>query len=191
MAADHKVHNEGGESRNNHRYSVVVQDLATQWNSINLIRAKRKLLRRRKRVDGSFSSRRKSRKSLKLTIHWNFGKSSEDLSWNHRTSTHLAERAVRRIKEGTSAVVLQSGLDEKWWAGSSKCFCYLRNVQDFLADGKTPYERRFGEPFEGPVILFAAKVEYQPISARDQPRLQNLVRKFYLGYSSALCINRG
>ena len=30
ITADHKVLNEGGESRNNHRYAVVVQDLA-QW----------------------------------------------------------------------------------------------------------------------------------------------------------------
>ena len=29
--ADHKVLNEGSESRNNHRYAVVVQDLATHW----------------------------------------------------------------------------------------------------------------------------------------------------------------
>ena len=29
--ADHKVLNEGSESRNNQRYAVVVQDLATQW----------------------------------------------------------------------------------------------------------------------------------------------------------------
>ena len=31
MTADHKVLNEGGESQNNHRYAVVIQDLATQW----------------------------------------------------------------------------------------------------------------------------------------------------------------
>ena len=31
LTADHKVLNEGSESRNNHRYAVVVQDLATQW----------------------------------------------------------------------------------------------------------------------------------------------------------------
>ena len=29
-------------------------------------------------------------------------------------------------------VVLQSGLDEKWWADSMGCYCYLRNVQDFF-----------------------------------------------------------
>ena len=31
ITADHKVLSEGCESRSNHRYAVVVQDLATQW----------------------------------------------------------------------------------------------------------------------------------------------------------------
>ena len=31
LTADHKVPNEEGESRSNHPYAVVVQDLATQW----------------------------------------------------------------------------------------------------------------------------------------------------------------
>ena len=31
ITADHKVLNENCESRNNHRYAVVVQDLATHW----------------------------------------------------------------------------------------------------------------------------------------------------------------
>ena len=31
ITADHKVLSEGCESRHNHRYAVVVQDLATQW----------------------------------------------------------------------------------------------------------------------------------------------------------------
>ena len=101
-----------------------------------------------------------------------FGKSCEELSWNHCTSTPhrsetsgIAERAVRRIKEGTSAVLLQSGLDEKWWADSMECYCYLQNIQDLLSDGKTSCERRFGKPFSGPVIPIGAMVEYHPISA--------------------------
>ena len=82
-----------------------------------------------------------------------FGKSGEDLSWNHCTSTPhrsetvgIAERAVRRGKEGTSAVLLQSGLNESRCADSMECDTYLRNIQDPLSDGKTPYERRFGKP---------------------------------------------
>ena len=31
ITADHKVLSDNSESRNNHRYAVVVQDLATQW----------------------------------------------------------------------------------------------------------------------------------------------------------------
>ena len=31
ITADHNILNEESESRNNHRYAVVVQDLATQW----------------------------------------------------------------------------------------------------------------------------------------------------------------
>ena len=56
----------------------------------------------------------------------------------HRSETNgVAERAVRRIKEGTSAVLFLSGLFQKWWADSVKCYCYLRNVQDLLAEGNT------------------------------------------------------
>ena len=46
MTADHKVLSEGCESRNNHRYAIVVQDLP---NGSSLIRAKQELLRRRKK----------------------------------------------------------------------------------------------------------------------------------------------
>ena len=75
------------------------------------------------------------------------------------------------MKEGTIAALLQSGLDEKWCADSVECYCYLRNIQDLLSDGRTPYERRFGMPFNGPVTPFGAMVEYHPISAKDQSRL--------------------
>ena len=40
-----------------------------------------------------------------------------------------------------------------------ECYCYLRNIQDLLPDGKTPCERRFGVPFNGPVIPFGAIAE--------------------------------
>ena len=89
----------------------------------------------------------------------------------HRSETHgVAERAVRRIKEGTSAVLLQSGLDKKWWADSMECSTYLRNIQDLLSDGKTPHERRFEVPFTGPVIPCGAMAQYHSIHAKDLSR---------------------
>ena len=56
-------------------------------------------------------------------------------------------------------------------------YCSLRNVQGLLADGKTPYERRFGEPRKRPVIPFGSMVEYHPISAKDQSRLHQFGKK--------------
>ena len=37
-------------------------------------------------------------------------------------------------------------------------------MQDLLSGGKTLYERRFGVPFKGPVILFGAMVEYHAMA---------------------------
>ena len=85
------------------------------------------------------------------------------------------------MKEGNSAVWLQSGLDEKWGTDSIECFGNLRNVQDSLADGKTSHERRFGEPLQGPTIPFEAMVEYHPISKKDQSRLYQFGRKVLPG----------
>ena len=57
-------------------------------------------------------------------------------------------------------VLLQSGLNESLWADSMECYTYLRNVTDLLSDRKTPYERRFGQPCNGPSIPFGSLVEY-------------------------------
>ena len=88
---------------------------------------------------------------------------------------------MRRVKEGTSAVLLQSGLNESWWADSMECYTYLRNVTDLLSDGKTPYERRFGQPFKGPIIPFGSLVEYHPVTAKDQSRIHQFGKKVLPG----------
>ena len=94
---------------------------------------------------------------------------------------------MRRVKEGTSAVLLQSGLNESWWADSLECYTYLRNVADLLSDGKTPYERRFGQPLKGPIIPFGSLVEYHPITAKNQSRIHQFGKKvlpgLFLGYA--------
>ena len=56
VIADHKIPSEVSESRNNHRYSVLVQDSATQWpksypsKKQNLLRKPRKAARRKSEV---------------------------------------------------------------------------------------------------------------------------------------------
>ena len=152
ITADHKVLSDNCESRNNNRYAVVVQDLATQW--IQAYLCKTKTSQETQRSLQKFLEPDRNPKVIYTDNSLEFAKACEDLSWNHCTSTPhrsetngIAERAVRRVKEGTSAVLLQSGLNESWWADSTECYTYLRNVTDLLSDGKTPYERRFGQPF--------------------------------------------
>ena len=53
----------------------------------------------------------------------------------------------------------------------------------FFWDGKTPFERRCGEPSRGTVIPCGAMVEHHSISAETSQGSINLARKFYLEYS--------
>ena len=68
-----------------------------------------------------------------------------------------------------------------------ECFTYLGNIQDLLSDGKTPYDRRFGQPFKGPINPFGSLVEYYPITAKDQSRIHQFGKKvlpgLFLGYA--------
>ena len=56
-----------------------------------------------------------------------------------------------------------------------------------MSDGKTPYERRFGQPFKGPIIPFGSLFEYYPITAKDQSRIHQFGKKvlpsLFLGYA--------
>ena len=55
-----------------------------------------------------------------------------------------------------------------------------------LADGKSPYERRFGEPFKGTIIPFGVIVGYHPTSPKDQAIIhqygKNVLPRILLGY---------
>ena len=94
---------------------------------------------------------RGNQKSFTLTIPWNSAKLVKispgiiaRLHHTDRSTNGIAERAVRRVKEGTSAVLLQSGLNESRWADSMECYTNLRNVTDLLSDGKTPMKDVLG-----------------------------------------------
>ena len=63
----------------------------------------------------------------------------------------------------------------------------VRNIQNLLCDGNSPCERRFGVPFNGPVVPFGAVVDYHPISGKDLSRLHQFGKKIlsgtFLGYA--------
>ena len=106
ITADHKVLNNNCES----------QDGSSR------ISTDKKLLRKHKGACKSSWSRIGHLKSFYIDNSLGFTKDCEDLSCNHCTSTshrsetnEIAERAVRRVKEGTSAILLQSSLEENWW----------------------------------------------------------------------------
>ena len=186
ITADHKVLSDNCESRNNHRYAVVVQDLATQW--IQAYPCRNRTSQETQRRFQKFLEPERKPKVIYTDNSLEFGKACEDLSLKcctstpHRSETNgIVERAVRRVKEGTSVVLLQSGLNESLWADSMECYTYLRNVTDLLSDGKMPYERRFGKPFGGPIIPFGSLVEYYFTVAKDQSRIHQFGKKVLLG----------
>ena len=73
ITADHKFLSEESESRNNHRYAVVLQDLATQWlQSFSFMK--------NKNFPGD------PEESIYTDNSFEFGKFCEELSWNHRAS---------------------------------------------------------------------------------------------------------
>ena len=70
ITADRKVLSEGCESRHNHRYAVVVQDLATQWIQSHPCKTKTSQ-ETEKCLQKFFFSRRGSQESFTPTIPWN------------------------------------------------------------------------------------------------------------------------
>ena len=98
------------ESRNNHRYAVAVQDLATQW--IQSYHVKQKTSQEMQKSLQKILEPTRNQKSFTLTIPWNLASLAKNypgifVRRLHRSETDgIAERAVRRIKEGTPAVLL-------------------------------------------------------------------------------------
>ena len=193
MTADHKVLSDICESRNNHRYTIVVQDLVTQW--IQSYPCKTKTSQETQRSLQKFLEPDGKPKVICTDNCLEFGEVCEDLSWNHCTSTprrsethRIAERAVRRVKEGTSVLYC---CNQVWMKIGGQILWNVvpicETFTDLLSDGKTPYERCFGQPFKGPIIPLGSLVEYYTISAKDQLRIHQLGKKvlpgLFLGYA--------
>ena len=92
ITADHKVLSDNCESRNNHRYAVVVQDLATQW--IQAYPCKTKTSQETQRSLQKFLEPERKPKVIYTDNSLEFGKACEDLSWNHCTCLHHTDRRL-------------------------------------------------------------------------------------------------
>ena len=79
-----------------------------------------------------------------------------------------ADRAVRRLQEGTATAMVQCGLPDQWRDRAKECCCCLRNAYNKMADSKTTYEKGCCVTFDGLLIPFGAKVSCKPISRRKE-----------------------
>ena len=143
--------------------------LKTWWrvNGFKVIHAKPKPAQETKRFLRQFLRPEENPRFFYTDNSLEFIKACEGLNWNHGRSTPhrsetngIVERAARRVKEGTSSALVQSGLQESWWGEAMERDCCLRLVQDLHADGQTPCERRFNSPVEEPIIPFGAAVQF-------------------------------
>ena len=182
ITADHKVLSDNCESRNNHRYAVVVQDSATQC--IQAYPCKTKTSQSLQK----FLEPDRNPKVIYTDNSLEFGKACEDLSWNHCTSTPhrsetngIAERAVRRVKEGTSAVLLQSGLNESWWADSMECKTICETSQIYYLMGRRPMKDVLGNHLKDRLFHLVHFFEYHTKTAKDQSRIHQFGKKVLLG----------
>ena len=194
ITADHKVLSDNCESRNNHRYAVVVQDLATQW--IQAYPCKTKTSQETQRSLQKFLELHRNPKVIYTDKSLEFGKVCEDLSWNHCTSTPhrsetngIAERAVRRVKEGTSAVLLQSGLNESGqilWNVAP--ICEALNISCLM--GRRPMKDVLGNHFKDRLFHLVHWFSITLSLRRTSQESINLERESYLDYSSDMHCTR-
>ena len=185
ITADHKVLSDNCESRNNHRYAVVVQDLATQW--IQAYPGKPKTSQETQRSLQKFLEPDRKPKVIYTDISWEFGKACEDLSWNHCTSTPhrsetdgIAERAVRSKGRHLCCICC----NQVWMKVGGQILWNVTPICETLQIYylmKTPYERRFAQSFKGPIIPFCSLVEYHPKTAKDQSRIHQFGKKVLPG----------
>ena len=143
---DHKIINEDDASRDGDRNACVILDRATYWLQAygdTTKSAKATISALQNKYGSKISEICKhiysdnSDEIRAACEHFNL---SHDTSTSHRSETNgIAENAVRRVKEGTSCTLSQSGLCDAWWKEAMMCFCFLKNVVDILWTNKTCY----------------------------------------------------
>ena len=191
LTADHAILNEEDKSRTEDRNVCVILDRYTQW--MQAYAAPTKSSYDNKKAFQRFLGPQTKPKHVYTDNSEEFKLSMTELEFSHDTSTPhrpqtngIAERAVRRVKEGTSCALHQSGLTDKWWVSAMKCYCFLHCIVTQMFHGKTAYKQRFKKEFAGPIIPYGAAVEYLPITKKDKAKCHKLggklLKGIFLGY---------
>jgi hypothetical protein len=91
----------------------------------------------------------------------------------HRTATTgmpqtngVAERRVKQVKEGTTALLHHAGFTPRWyWPLAMQTSCFAHNVNPY---GKlpTPYFKRHGVEFTGINLPFGCLIQFMPVPAK-------------------------
>ena len=196
LTADHKVMAQDEISKAGDKYALIIVDRFTKW--LQAFPCKTKSTPEAKSMFQRFMGPGNSAKYVYLDGAGEFEKAlneleaSSDGKWLHDKATPyrpqtngVAERAVRKTKEGTSAALVQAGIGEEWWHLAMECFCYLHCIVDKGADNLTAYKRRYKVDFEGPIYPFGCAVSYLP-SRDDEERIHSLGKKtldgIFVGY---------
>ena len=172
---------------------IDTQSWCRTWllNGSSRIRAKNKTSQETQRSLQKFLEPERKPKVIYTDNSLEFGKACEDLSWNHCTSTPhrsetngIAQRAVRRAMEGTSAVLLQSGLNENWWADSMECCTYLRTFKISYLMGNHLVRDVLGSHLKDRLFHLVNWFSITLSLRKTNQKSINLERKSYLDCSS-------
>ena len=149
IAVDHKVLNEENKSRLQHRCAVVVQDLY----SYGIQRYPTK----NKNCAGDDEMFAKVRAARSKTEQVSFKTTYVGITTTQPTPIRNQWNGRKRISEGQRRYLCTSGT--AWRGKAMKCFCYFCETHKTTwHTRKSPYERRFGTPLNGPVIPLEAEI---------------------------------
>ena len=137
LTADHTINPHGKTGRKGETVALIIQDEATSW--VQGYGCKTKSAEETKQCFQVFMGTAMKAKLVYTDNSQELSSALEILGWPHDPSTPykpqtngIAERAVRRVKEGTSCMLLQSGFCEFWWPNAMQLYCLYRCVIDVL-----------------------------------------------------------
>ena len=148
LTADHAIiGSEHEASRQGQRAALIILDAGTRWidcypsatkSAADTLQALQNFVGPQEKVNRFYTDNSGELIAAAKTLGWR-----HDTSTPNRPQTNgMAESAVRKVLEGTRAVLMQSGLPHRWWAEASRCYCFLRNVCDDVGVRMTAYQRR-------------------------------------------------